>query len=177
MLVFALVIALAHGFKTPICSSNRPTSLNAVEIPKFKLTFPWQIQRQRSNHYNKLGEPVKDLNLGVTPPPSPQTSISLVGTKDAMPTLGLGTWKLEKTTCARTVVDALKLGYRHLDCACDYGNEREVGKGIFLAIKEGIIASRQEVFVTSKVKLISERYGRVPYVISWWLSYLIYDQC
>lgn len=40
--------------------------------------------------------------------------------------------------------------YRHIDCACDYGNEKEVGEGIAIAIKEGICA-REDLWVTSKL--------------------------
>ena len=44
-----------------------------------------------------------------------------------MPFVGLGTWKAEKGVVRAAVEEALKVGYRHLDCACDYGNEKEVG--------------------------------------------------
>jgi len=42
------------------------------------------------------------------------------------------------------------MGYRHLDCACDYGNEAEVGQGIRRAIDEGLV-TREELWVTSKL--------------------------
>jgi len=42
------------------------------------------------------------------------------------------------------------MGYRHLDCACDYGNEAEVGEGIRQAIAEGLV-TREELWVTSKL--------------------------
>jgi len=90
-------------------------------------------------------------NLGVLPPPQPQVIVPLLGTADAMPALGLGTWKLEKSSCAQTVLRALKLGYRHIDCAADYGNEKQVGEGIRLAIAEGVVASRRDIFVASKL--------------------------
>ena len=41
--------------------------------------------------------------------------------------------------CAQLVVDAIKAGYRHLDCAADYANEAEVGAGIAAAIGEGLV--------------------------------------
>jgi diketogulonate reductase-like aldo/keto reductase len=41
--------------------------------------------------------------------------------------LGLGTWKAPKDACAQLVQDAVLAGYRHFDCACDYGNEAQVG--------------------------------------------------
>lgn len=67
-----------------------------------------------------------------------------------MPMVGLGTWKIPKAVCADVVHTALKLGYRHLDCACDYGNEKEVGEGLARAIKAGDV-TREDVFVTSKL--------------------------
>jgi D-xylose reductase len=42
---------------------------------------------------------------------------------------GLGLWKVPIDICADLVYDSIKLGVRHLDCACDYGNEVQVGAG------------------------------------------------
>jgi len=47
-----------------------------------------------------------------------------------IPAIGLGTWELRGPTCARLVEQALKLGYRHIDTAQVYENEREVGQGL-----------------------------------------------
>jgi D-xylose reductase len=71
-------------------------------------------------------------------------------TGDAMPALGLGTWKIPKDVCAGTVHTAIAAGYRHLDCACDYGNEVEVGLGIARAIDEGLV-TREDLWITSKL--------------------------
>ena len=46
-----------------------------------------------------------------------------------IPAIGLGTWELRGRTCARLVEQAIKLGYRHIDTAQIYENEREVGEG------------------------------------------------
>jgi 2,5-diketo-D-gluconate reductase B len=63
-----------------------------------------------------------------------------------IPLLGLGTWDLRGRTCARMVEEALRLGYRHIDTAEMYDNEREVGEGLHASgIKRG------EIFVTTKV--------------------------
>ncbi|MFD2167580.1 aldo/keto reductase [Thalassotalea euphylliae] len=67
-----------------------------------------------------------------------------------MPKVGLGLWKIAKEDCAQTVYDAIVAGYRHLDGACDYGNEKEVGEGIAKAINDGVV-SREELWVTSKL--------------------------
>ena len=63
-----------------------------------------------------------------------------------IPLLGLGTWDLRSRTCARMVEQALRLGYRHIDTAEMYDNEREVGEGVHASgIKRG------DIFVTTKV--------------------------
>jgi diketogulonate reductase-like aldo/keto reductase len=62
-----------------------------------------------------------------------------------IPAIGLGTWELKGRTCARIVEQALRLGYRHIDTAQMYENEREVGEGLRASgVKRG------EVFVTTK---------------------------
>jgi 2,5-diketo-D-gluconate reductase B len=63
-----------------------------------------------------------------------------------IPLIGLGTWQLSGRLCVGMVEEALRLGYRHIDTATMYENEREVGEGIRLS---GV--SREEVFVTTKV--------------------------
>jgi len=63
-----------------------------------------------------------------------------------IPLLGLGTWELSGRTCTRVVEQALRLGYRHLDTAHIYENEREVGDGLRAS---GV--KRDEVFVTTKI--------------------------
>ena len=67
-----------------------------------------------------------------------------------MPTLGLGTWTLTGETCENAVYTALKSGYRLIDTAKYYGNEREVGNAIRRATKDGI-CKREEIFITTKL--------------------------
>ncbi len=64
----------------------------------------------------------------------------------AIPAIGFGTFTLEGESCSRSVLSALKAGYRHVDTARMYGNEREVGAGLKAA---GL--PRDAVFVTTKV--------------------------
>lgn len=64
--------------------------------------------------------------------------------------IGLGLWKIPNNQCSDTVYNAIKLGYRHLDSACDYGNEVEVGQGINRAIADGLCA-REDLSITSKL--------------------------
>jgi diketogulonate reductase-like aldo/keto reductase len=63
-----------------------------------------------------------------------------------IPAIGLGTWELRGRSCARLVEQALRFGYRHIDTAQIYENEREVGEGLRAS---GI--RRDDVFVTTKV--------------------------
>jgi 2,5-diketo-D-gluconate reductase B len=74
----------------------------------------------------------------------PIPSVDANGAK--IPLLGLGTWDLRGRVCARAVEQALRLGYRHIDTAEMYDNEREVGEGL---LASGI--GRREVFVTTKI--------------------------
>ena len=67
-----------------------------------------------------------------------------------MPLLGMGVWKIPGSATAEAVYTALRLGWRHLDCACDYGNEKEVGEGIARALSEGV-CTRAELWITSKL--------------------------
>jgi diketogulonate reductase-like aldo/keto reductase len=71
-------------------------------------------------------------------------------TGDKMPKVGLGTWKGEATAVQTAVEGALNAGYRHLDCACDYGNEQAVGAAIASSLNAGV-CTRDELWVTSKL--------------------------
>jgi alcohol dehydrogenase (NADP+) len=75
---------------------------------------------------------------------------------DAMPALGLGTWKSEKDEVYHAVRAALKTGYRHIDCAAIYLNEAEIGAALDDAFKAGDV-KREELWVTSKLWNSSHR--------------------
>lgn len=77
-------------------------------------------------------------------------SIPIGSPPTQMPLIGLGTWKSPKGVTSTIAEQAIRKGYRHLDCACDYGNEKEVGAGIAAAISAGV-CTREELFVTSKL--------------------------
>ena len=69
---------------------------------------------------------------------------------DEMPALGLGTWKSDPGEVYNAVREAIKIGYRHIDCAAIYGNEAEIGQAFSDAFKKGDV-SREELWVTSKL--------------------------
>ena len=69
---------------------------------------------------------------------------------DAMPAVGLGTWKAGAREVGAAVCTALEVGYRHIDCAAIYGNEAEIGH----ALREAFAAggpSREQLWITSKL--------------------------
>ena len=63
-----------------------------------------------------------------------------------IPIVGLGTWALRGRDCARLTEQAIRIGYRHIDTAQMYDNEREVGEGVRAS------GLRAEVMVTTKVQ-------------------------
>ena len=63
-----------------------------------------------------------------------------------IPIVGLGTWALRGRDCARLTEQAIRIGYRHIDTAQMYDNEREVGEGVKAS------GLRSEVMVTTKVQ-------------------------
>ncbi|KAH0912898.1 hypothetical protein HID58_036219, partial [Brassica napus] len=91
-----------------------------------------------------------------------------------MPIVGLGVWRMEKEGIRDLVINSIKIGYRHLDCAvnppendlilssvasyyvsfylgiADYKNEAEVGEALSEAFKEGLV-KREDLFVTTKL--------------------------
>ena len=69
---------------------------------------------------------------------------------DTMPMIGLGTWKAKPNQVYQAAKEAIRIGYRHIDCAAVYGNEKEVGNALRESFDEGII-SREDIWITSKL--------------------------
>ncbi|WP_197734447.1 aldo/keto reductase [Sphingobacterium thalpophilum] len=63
-----------------------------------------------------------------------------------IPKIGLGTWRISDNVTAQAVKDAAEIGYRHIDTAQAYGNERGVGDGI-----RSCGVAREDLFVTTKI--------------------------
>lgn len=67
-----------------------------------------------------------------------------------IPCLGLGTWKAEPGQISGVVEQAIELGYRHVDCAAVYMNEKEIGTAFHRVLSNGTV-KREDLFVTSKL--------------------------
>ncbi len=78
-----------------------------------------------------------------------------------IPKLGLGTWMIEDEKAAQAVREAVLIGYRHIDTAQGYGNERGVGEGIRTC---GI--DREEIFVTTKLEADIKSYDEAASAIA-----------
>ena len=78
-----------------------------------------------------------------------------------IPDIGFGTWNIPYGEgCEKAVFEAIKAGYRHIDTAGAYGNERSVGLGVKAAIREGLIKDRSDVFITSKLWNTNRSYNK-----------------
>ena len=77
-----------------------------------------------------------------------------------IPKLGLGTWMIDDSVAAQAVKEAVNLGYRHIDTAQAYGNEKGVGEGVR---SSGI--KRDELFVTSKLAAEMKSYDEAVQAI------------
>ncbi|XP_055815626.1 NADP-dependent D-sorbitol-6-phosphate dehydrogenase-like [Solanum dulcamara] len=67
-----------------------------------------------------------------------------------MPIVGLGVWRMEGKDIKDLLINAIKIGYRHFDCAADYQNEAEVGEALEEAFQTGLV-KREDLFITTKL--------------------------
>jgi len=79
---------------------------------------------------------------------TPQPTVTVDGHQ--IPLLGFGTWQLEPADARRMVAEALRIGYRHIDTAWIYKNERAVGDGIRDAVEAGHVG-RDDIWLTTKI--------------------------
>ncbi|WVQ63451.1 uncharacterized protein L199_001604 [Kwoniella botswanensis] len=77
--------------------------------------------------------------------PTPPTHVTLPS-GDRMPLVGLGCWQSEPEALTKAVAHAIKVGYRHIDGATIYGNEKALGEGIK---QSGV--NRKDLWVTTKL--------------------------
>uniref|UniRef100_A0A7N0TIR4 NADP-dependent oxidoreductase domain-containing protein n=1 Tax=Kalanchoe fedtschenkoi TaxID=63787 RepID=A0A7N0TIR4_KALFE len=67
-----------------------------------------------------------------------------------IPSIGLGTWQADPGLVGNAVAIAIKHGYRHIDCARVYKNEKEIGSVLKNLFSEGVV-KREDMFITSKL--------------------------
>ncbi|KAL5809253.1 hypothetical protein ACOSQ3_029944 [Xanthoceras sorbifolium] len=67
-----------------------------------------------------------------------------------IPSVGLGTWSAAPSVVADVVATAVKVGYRHIDCAPIYGNEKEIGCALKKLFDDGVV-KREDLWITSKL--------------------------
>lgn len=91
-----------------------------------------------------------------------------------LPSVGLGLWKIDNSQTADIIQTAIKCGYRHIDAACDYGNEAQAGEGIQRTIQSGV-CQREQLWITSKLWNTYHRPERVRPAILRTLSDLRLD--
>ncbi|KAI8880579.1 xylose reductase [Backusella circina FSU 941] len=76
--------------------------------------------------------------------------VTLNRTKDKMPLIGFGTFRLSNEEAESAVYNAICAGARLIDCAIAYHNEEQVGKGVRRAINEGVV-ERKDLFIVGKL--------------------------
>uniref|UniRef100_A0A5B7B6J2 Putative NADP-dependent D-sorbitol-6-phosphate dehydrogenase-like n=1 Tax=Davidia involucrata TaxID=16924 RepID=A0A5B7B6J2_DAVIN len=67
-----------------------------------------------------------------------------------MPIIGLGVWRMDGKDIKDLLINAIKIGYRHFDCAAEYQNEAEVGEALAEAFQTGLV-KREDLFITTKL--------------------------
>lgn len=102
--------------------------------------------------YNTLDKQTKLFNCSIAMAGPATTPYVTLNSGHNMPVLGLGTFSLyQPPDLVPIFIQAIKLGYRHFDTSPIYGSERPLGFAIAEAIRCGLIQSRDEIFITSKL--------------------------
>ncbi|OZJ05034.1 hypothetical protein BZG36_02124 [Bifiguratus adelaidae] len=126
----------------PYMDGNNPTLAAAYKAALFlPCPFSLFIMSVEQTLKNVAGTVANSLS---------SDTVTLSQTGDKMPKVGFGCWKVAPEQAASTIELAIRAGYRLIDGACDYGNEKEVGQGIRAAIAAKVV-KREELFITTKL--------------------------
>ncbi|KAI7758212.1 hypothetical protein M8C21_027677, partial [Ambrosia artemisiifolia] len=118
---------------------RKPTVPSARNIP-----YPRQVM---SDIFQNTSLRVKNM-VSI-----PVTTISSSNGRQPIPLIGLGTATFTESgdKVKAAVIEAIKVGYRHFDTAAAYGTEKPLGEAIKEALRLGLIKSRAELFITTKL--------------------------
>ncbi|TKY73087.1 NAD(P)H-dependent 6'-deoxychalcone synthase [Spatholobus suberectus] len=125
------------GVTVAVKSYNKERMKQNLEI------FDWSLTK---DDYEKIDQ--QNMSSSIVPHVVLQSSSN----HRNMPVIGLGTASASSTDVTKVaVLEAIKLGYRHFDTASKYGSEQPLGEAIAEALQLGLIGSRDELFITSKL--------------------------
>jgi L-glyceraldehyde reductase len=139
----------------------------ATPHPTFKKFIPSPTPTN-TNYSIKLQSCLSERKLPSTPvPPFREClifrSFQYSSLTRSYSTLGFGTWQAEPGQVEAAVFEALKAGYRHLDLAKVYGNQKEIARALKKAFDGGVSGlKREDVFITSKLWNSQHRPEDVP---------------
>ncbi|KAK6358967.1 hypothetical protein TWF696_000139 [Orbilia brochopaga] len=123
-----------------------PARLNFRALRSYRLPTTARISHRSLVHY-RFPNRANFHSTTVKMADGKWTTLSFtLNTGDKIPAVGLGTWQSKPGEVRNAVAAALKAGYRHIDTALAYGNEREVGLGI----KDSGVP-REEIWITTKL--------------------------